>query len=584
MSSRKRFLALMLALVMLMAVVAGCAQDADNTGSDDGEDDVAESTEPKKLRLAGMPADTFNPQNHSSAEDRVLIEYISGNLLNIIYNEETEGVEFIGYHAEDLPETEDNITWTFTLRDGLEWTDGTPITAETYEYTYEMLLDHSLANRNAMVLYDDLPVVNAQEYVNGEIDDWDEVGIKALDEKTLEITLETEMPEIDIYTSFTPGGTSPIHEELYEDGMDEDRTETTYGTSLEETPSSGAYELTEWVRDQHRVFEKNEDDFMADIYVPDIIDSRVITEASTRLQLFENGELDTATVSGSDYDTYSEDPRVVFQEANTVWGFFINSTSEDNPILQNNDLRKALFYGIDRDEISEGVFKVYESTPYYISSTPMTDYENGEKYRDSDEAAAIRPEGSAFDEELAKEYFEKAYEANGNEQIEIEITYFEEQETMKRMTEVAEEQYQNLFGEDKLNIKLRAMPPTAAYDAYEAGDYDMGIGAYTQSAFNPWSSMFVWHTDFPQKSHKFANDEFDELYERTTRGDLLLDPEGRVKALAEMEELLLDYVPQVPIFQNDNAQVFQDRIRLATGGEYIPALGFAVLQADIVEE
>ena len=70
-----------------------------------------------------------------------------------------------------------------------------------------------------------------------------------------------------------------------------------------------------------------------------------------------------------------------------------------NPI-QNNDLRKALFYGIDRDKISKGVFKVYESTPYYISS-PVVDYKMVKIswYRRS---KAIRPEGSGFDPELAR--------------------------------------------------------------------------------------------------------------------------------------------------------------------------------------
>lgn len=587
MKSIKKLLALMLAVIMVMAVVAGCSNNSDNNDTaNEGQktEENNESNEPKVLRLAGMSATTFNPQSYSSAEDGELIDWIYGKLLNIIYDEEEGKVKFIGYHAEDLPTTEDNITWTFTLRDGLQWTDGTPITAEDYEYSYKMLLNPKLANRNAMSLTDQgLPVLNATEYFKGEVTDWEEVGIKALDEKTLQITLTTAMPEIDVYTTFADPSTSPIHKELYEAGMNEDGTETTYGTTLESVPSCGPYRLTEWVRDQYRVFEKNENDIMADIYVPDRIESRVVSQSSTRLQLFENGELDTAVVSGSDYDKYAEDPRIVFQERNTVWGFFINSTSEENPILQNNDLRKALFYGIDREQIAKGVFKTYESTPYYISSIPMVDYENGLKYCQTEEAKAVRPEGAGFDPDLAKEYFDKAYEANGNQKIEIELIYFEEQETMKRMSEVAEEQYENLFGADRLDIKLRAMPPTAAYDAYEVGDFDMGIGAYTQSAFNPWGSMLVWTSDFPQKSHRFESEEFDELYRRTTQGDLLLDPEGRIKALAEMEKMLIDYVPQVPIFQNNNAQIFQDRIRLVTGGQYVPGLGFATLQADIVD-
>ncbi len=587
MKRSKKLLLLILVLAMTMSILAtGCGKGKDVSNENEGKEvaeEKNESTGPKVLRLAGMPAKTFNPHTSDSAEDTILIGYIYGAPLELIYDAEKDSVEFVPNHAEALPTTEDNKVWTFKFKDNLKWTDGTPITAKDYEYSYKMLLDNKLANRNAYIFWDSIPVVNAEEYFKGEVE-WDEVGIKALDDKTLEITLDTAMPEIDVYSTFQGGGaTSPVHKELYEAGMNAERTETTYATTLETVPSCGTYKLTEWVRDQHRVFEKNEDSVLADVYKPDRIESRVISESSTRLQLFENGELDTAVVSGSEYDKYSEDPRVVFQERNAVWGFFINSTSEKNPILQNNDLRKALFYGIDRDKISKGVFKVYKSTPYYISSIPMVDYKNGVKYCDTEEAKAIRPEGAGFDADLAKEYFEKAYEANGNKKIEIEIVYFEAQETMKRMTEVAEEEYENLFGKDKLDIKLRAMPPQAAYDAYRDGDYDMGIGAYTQDAFNPWGTMIVWTTNFPNKAHRFENKEFDKLYERTTQGDLLLDPEGRIKALAEMESMLLDYVPQVPIFQNDNAQIFADRIKIPTNGKYMPVVGFAMLQADIVD-
>ncbi|MEW9106568.1 MAG: peptide ABC transporter substrate-binding protein, partial [Paenibacillus sp.] len=130
---------------------------------------------------------------------------------------------------------------------------------------------------------------------------------------------------------------------------------------------------------------------------------------------------------------------------------------------------------------------------------------------------------------------------------------------------------------------LRAMPPSSAYDAYKEGKYELGIGSMTQNAFNPWSSMKVWREDFPNRSHRFASDAFDALQKRTTTGDLLLKPEERLKALGEMEKMLADYVPQIPLFQNNNAVIYQDRIHLATKGKYLPGVKFAILQADIVD-
>ncbi|RJG20374.1 ABC transporter substrate-binding protein [Paenibacillus thiaminolyticus] len=581
-------------LAMLMALTfAGCTSgggnDASQTKQESTEGESKENTGEKEasgkqavMRLSGMSAETFNQHTSDSAETSKLMEYINGSLLELIYDEATDNVKFVPNQAVDLPVTSDNKTWTFKLKEGLKWTDGTPITAHDYEYSYQMLLDPKLVNRNAFILFDSIPVVSANKYFKGEAK-WEEVGIKAKDDLTLEIVLEIEMPEVDVFSVFAGGGsTSPIHKQLYEAGMNADRTATTYGTTLEQVPSSGTYRLTEWVRDQYRIFEKNSDAPLKDVYTPDRIESRVVSESSTRMQLWEKGEIESVSISGEQFDKYGDDPRVVYTEAKSVWGFYVNTESKKNPILANSDLRKALYYGIDRDKLSKGIFKTFKSAPYYISTICMVgDYRNGEKYRDTEVAKAILPEGIGYDPELAKEYFDKAYAANGNKKITIEITYFDAQETMKQTAEVTEELYENLFGKDRIDIKLRAMPPSAAYDAYRDGDFELGIGSITQNAFNPWSSMKAWRTDFPNRSHRFSSPEFDELQKRTTTGDLLLKPEERLQALVEMEKMLLDYVPQIPLFQNDNAMLYQDRIELAAKGKFFPEVEFAQMQSII---
>ncbi|MCM3340396.1 ABC transporter substrate-binding protein [Paenibacillus sp. MER TA 81-3] len=587
---KKPFLVIL--AMMMVLTFTGCTSGNGNNANQESKEDkdkvVTEqkqpSDKPTVVRFSGMSAETFNQHTSESAETSILLEYINGNLLDLIYDETSDNIKFVSNHAVDLPTTTDNKVWTFKLKEGLKWTDGTPITARDYEYSYQMLLDPKLTNRNAFELFDNIPIVSANKYFKGEAK-WEEVGIKAKDDLTLEIALETEMPEIDVYSVFAQGGsTSPIHKQLYEAGMKPDHSETTYGTTLEQVPSSGTYRLSEWVRDQYRVFEKNQDAPMSAVYTPDRIESRVVSESSTRMQLWEKGEIENVSISGEQFDKYGEDPRVVYTEAESVWGFYVNTESKKNPILGNNDLRKALYYGIDRDKITKGIFKTFKSAPYYISTICMVgDYADGQRYRETEAAKANIPPGTGYEPEKAKEYFEKAYQANGNKKITIELTYFDSQETMKRTAEVAEELYENLFGKDKLDITLRAMPPSAAYDAYRDGNFELGIGAITQNAFNPWSSMKAWRTDFPNRSHRFSSAEFDELQKRTVTGDLLLKPEERLDALVQMEKMLLDYVPQIPLFQNNNAVLFQDRMDLKGKGKYFPVVKFAPLQVNILE-
>ena len=580
---------MLLLVSLIVSLFAGCAKKPETTQGVEGatsevpnvEEPV--STGPKVLRLSGTSAETFNPHTNSTSETSILMSYIYGVPVQLIANEAGDGVEFVPDQLETLPMTEDNIVWTLKFRDNLQFTDGTTFNAHDFEYSWKMLLDNKLANYGAFTLYDTLPVVNAKEYFQGEVE-WEAVGIKVMDDYTIEMTLTTAMPEIDVYTTLTSTTLTAVHKDLYEAGMTEDRMETDYATNLEKTPSNGAYVMTEWVRDQFRAFDKVENNQMASVFVPDRIESRVILETSTTLQLFEAGEIDMVSVSGDDFDRYSEDPRLAYQERNTVWGFYINGASTDNPVLGDVNFRKALFYATNRDALGKGIFKTFASAPYYISTICLVgDPDSGEKYRNTPEAQAILPANNGFDIEIANEYFDKAYEANGNQKITLEITYFDGAETMKRIAEVSKEEYEKAFGSDRIEVILRAMPANAAYDAYYAGNFQMGIGARSQNAFNPWSSMKVWTSTFPQKAENFYNEAFDTLYERTTTGDLLFDPQGRLTALAEMEKMLLDEVPMIPIFQNNNAFVFQDRIYLKTNGAFLPGVGFAILQADIIE-
>ncbi|WP_427339473.1 peptide ABC transporter substrate-binding protein [Caloranaerobacter sp. DY30410] len=599
MKTTKKLLVIFLTMTMIMSLFVGCDKSGNDTKvdnevgvTDDEKKDADEKEEEsqkeenvvKVYRDTNSKTKTLNPHIYETTAEGDTMMYVYGNLLEMITNESGDSYELFPFHAKELPKrNEDGTVWTVKLRDNIKWDDGTPINAHSYVYSYKMLLDPKLKNHRANVFFGEVTIKNAKKYWEGKAK-WEEVGIKALDDYTLQFELEFPVPEMDFYLLFTDGGaTSPVHEKLYEAGMNEDRTETNYGTSLETTPSCGAYKLEEWIRDQYKVYVKRPDTPLSDIYVPDRIEERVVEEASTALQLFESEQIDTTSVSGTNYEKYEEDPRLVFAESTTVWSMFINMTSETNPILKNKDFRKALFWGMDRNVIAKDIMKTAKPAPYVVASGKIAVPSKGLRYRDTDAAKSILPKNNGYDPDLAKEYFEKAYKANGNKQIIVEIQYFDTSENLKKIAEFLEESYENLFGKDKLDIKLRAVPWQGVYENMENGKFDIAFGGWAGSRFNPWSGMEVYTSEFTNKIDKFYNKKFDELWERTTKGDLIFKEKERLEALAEMEKMLLDEVPFSPMFESRAAVLFLDRIKLKTGGKYIPGDGFAVLQADIVD-
>lgn len=583
---KKRLFALMVACMMLLSSCGSSGK----TQSPEAEAELPVETEnttesseaytgEKDYRGWTTSMATFNPQMYTNSKTMMNL----GSFVAMVANKDGENkLEFVPHHASELPTSSDGgITWNIKIRDGLKWSDGTPLNAKTYEYTMKMLLDPKLVNKNAIYMFDTCVVKNAKEYFSGQCS-WEEVGVKLVNDNELQIILQYPATELDFYTSIC-SLIWPVQEEMYEKCMNADRTSTTYGTTLETTPSAGMFTLTEWITDGHDKFVRNDEDpLVKEGYIKiDSMTRRYIKENATRSEMFFKGELDNHSLLGDDYIQYKNDPRSHKMLSPNVWGYFVNGKSK-NTIMQNKDFRNALYFATPRERISEDVYKLYPAAPYIVSTgiyvgDPIS---GGQYYRDTLEAKVIE-EKYATNPEKAKELFDKAYEANGGTPVSIEYIYFEGQEEQKRQAEILQETFENLFGKDRFTMTLRAMPPSSAYDVYRSGEYDLGLGVRLANVFNPWATMNVWTTEYADKYITgFESEEFDKFQFDCVYGELVNDVEGKVKALARMEELLLDYGAFVPVMQNDNTVMYSDRITLPTE-EYLPFVGYGENQCDI---
>lgn len=580
---KAKLMALAAACMMILSACGGTASSAVQSGGtqsgSEATEMVEEYTGPKDYQGWTTSMATFNPQMYTNSKTFMNL----GTFVAMMADKEgNDTLQFVPHHASELPTSSDGgTTWTVKIREGLTWSDGTPLNAKTYEYTMRMLIDPKLVNKNATYMFDTCVVKNAKEYFSGQCS-WEDVGVKLINDYELEITLQYPATELDFYTSICTL-IWPVQEEMYEACMNADRTSTTYGTSLETTPSAGMFTLTEWITDGHDKFVRNDDDpLVKEGYVKlDSMTRRYISQNATRAEMFFKGELDNHSLTGEDYVKYKNDPRAYTTLSPNVWGYFVNGAS-DNPIMQNKDFRNALYFATPRESIAGDVYKLYPAAPYIVSTGIYVGdpIEGGQSYRDTEQAKAIT-EKYATNPEKAKELFDKAYEANGSTPVTVEYIYFEGQEDQKRQAEILQETFENLFGKDRFTLTLRAMPPAAAYDVYRSGDYDLGLGVRLANVFNPWATMNVWTGSYADKYVTgFESEEFDQLQFDCVYGDKVNDVDAKIDALARMEELLLDYGAFVPVMQNDNTVMYSDRVTLATQ-TYLPFVGYAANQYDI---
>ncbi|NLW21930.1 MAG: hypothetical protein GXY88_01525 [Tissierellia bacterium] len=603
---RNRLNLLVITILIMTLFLTACGKGTRDEGepavSDEGLEETGAdvSDEPAVLRMtASETVSTYNPHNAASAQEYEQLNWVNGLLYQRIYDPEQQRSDFVPDMAEGEPiqMDEEGKVWQIKVQKGLQFADGTPIDAHSFEYSFKMLFDPKLANRNYGVMY---ILENADQYYTGQCE-WEEVGIKVIDDYTLEITYEdVYIPNNarEVKETFAFVGCGLVHKETYEACFNEDRTENDYGSSLEKFVASGAYKPVKLIPGQYMEYEKWEggSPLAKTTFNVDTIQVTVVTDQETALQMYENGEIDIVVANREEYDEY---PDLYYSYTPDLYGIFINAKSETNPVLRDKNFRYAIFWGLDRETIVGATYRTNLPCAYHYGfTTTVPDPEDPDNkvinYRESEYAASIKLDGhplenNCYNPDLALEYFQKAYENNGNQKIEVEMQYIEDNVTSKAWAEAIQEHFKNLFGEDRFQINLRAIPAALVYENLQRDNLNYEIlaagGIYPNIEY-PWansnwvsSGPDTYSTQYTVISEEAAQ-EWDDLYYKCTIGEYKHKPDERNWAAARMEEILYEEATFLPAYMRGNRYMIADHIEILMEDNVgDPFVEFALLQA-----
>lgn len=577
-----RCAALVLTAAMLLTACGGGKKDTGKKtsgkvtqGSENSENSENNGEKVLKLYLTDTP-ETFNP--HTTASNYELLLDMTATLYREIYDEENEQTSFVPSLADGEPvsEDDDHKVWTIKVKDGYAFADGTPIDAHTVEYSIKMLNDPKLANRNV----DASSFENGEKYLLGECD-WSEVGFKATDDNTIQVTYaENYEPEgtKDVKELFAFIGTGMVKQELYESCLSADGTECSYGSSLDKFMASALYEPSDLIQGQYLELTRRTDGKapLEDVFTPDKVEYYAIADTNTAVQMFEKGELDAVIANQTAYDEY---PNAHYVYTADNFGIFINSETPTCEALKDVNLRYALYWGLDRENVVKAVFPTAIPSAYqYLPFATMPDPEDKENkkldYYETKEAKAVRMDGheitqSGYDPELAKEYFDKAYAANGGK-ITIKALYSDTNDVSKTWAEALQSAWQKMFGEDKLEISLQATPGAIIYEeiSREKMNYDICVSCgWYNNAEAPWnntnwvySGPYVYNTQYCVIGDDNLAKQWDELFYKCAMYDWRWDAQKKLEATAKMEEILYNDCSFIPAYSRGNRYFFSSKI------------------------
>ena len=595
----KRLLALTLAFVMMLSLFAGCSKtETETTASGDSSADTttaaAASDEPygvfNNYFLADV--DTINPHIYTMSDSGSVFGLTSMGLYRYVPNETGDGFIFATDLAESDPEQvdEEGKVWNIKILENAKWQNGDAITIDDVIYSWKMCLDPLLVNSRASQMASDyITIVNAKEYsLQGSANTvaWEDVGIKKIDEYTVQIICTDPVTAIDVKNHVNYSWNALVHEGTYEACMNEDRTATTYGSTGDKFMSCGPYILKEWIQGSQFTLERNPDYIHADEVKLEGMVYKIVGDRNTALELFLNGELDVVSLGAESIEQYIDDPRIMTSPSSSISSICINMGNTDhNGILGNADFRRALYYAIDREAIAKMVNGIPAN--WNVPTKCIGDMETGETFREMEESNAYIPENLGYDTAKAKEYYDKAMEAVGLSELTLKLIYSETSANYKAASEYLHKTLPEIFG-DSFTLELVAVTSNVATEqiqGWREGDnpnsFELAWRGWNTSTTAPWNGLKVYAGTYTNKNEPYFNDEYDALWDEANFSlEAKLDNDYRLELTREMEKITIEDGVTIPVYEAPGYTLIADRVTLPVKA-YVPAYGFGYAMSSI---
>ncbi len=568
-----RGFAMLLALCMTFSLVAcGGGEEVPAEGSEGSGGAAAVQ---KILRQSSSAAPTtLNPHSSQQSSDNNAIAYVTSPLYGYVLDKETNRGMLAPILAADVPTdvSGDGTVWQIKVSEKARWYNGDPINADTFIYSWKMCLDPKLVSIKASDLSSGtVRIVNAVEYctqlTSGVEVAWEDVGIKKIDEYTIELTLTEPFSQKELMLHMKGTGCMPVYEPLYEAGMNADRSETSYGTEASQFMSCGQYYLAEWIKGSEQLYMRNDNWPRAEVTKLDGISVRVVEDNNTRVQMFEAGDLDTVGLNAEGMKQYGEDPRLRMSSSNYIHHIDINYDNTQHPILANINFRKALFYGTDRVTIAN-LTQNYPAN-FLIPDTGIS-YTDGTAFRDLDIANEYLGENYDYDPELALEYFNKAWEEEGlSGKLSLGLLYGNDRQAVTMAAQYLQEAWPAIFGEDRFAIELEGMPYQQSLDQKKSvktnpDAYELSLSRWSLSIgeTNPIRFLEPYTSTYARRNGNYRCDVHDEMYLLAKTAEVRMDEVKLAEVTAAAEKALLDTVTVVPIYQESSFSLTGERLIL----------------------
>lgn len=535
----KKFASLLLAFAMTVGMLTGC-------GGDSGTSSTGEAPAQEVTVAISSTFATLDPALISTTH----MAHVYGNMGSNFYRTDANGV--LQYDlGENMEKSEDGLTYTFTIKEGLKWSDGEPLTAEHFVYGIKRAIgygpDNAYTKKNLVNF-----IAGAEEAANAAMDvaDMTNVGVTALDDTTFQVTLSTPCPYFE--RIFSGNVTSPMRPDF---ALEHDSSWSVNGTY----PSSGPMVLESISPEEEAVLVKNENYWDAENVTLEKATFVVMTDSTAQVNAFRTGDIDIAMSVPSEVATNAEYESNIVMPEKYVSNYFVLINSGPKAqveALKDENVRKALALAIDKDTMlnilgGKANVRLDGYIPYGFEGVDGNDFRDEKSYGE-------------FNLEEAKALMEAAG-YNENNHLKFEYLYSNSQ-FHADVAQILQQMWSQIY----VDVELKSIEMGVFYDYIDNGDFTTCRYANNDST-DPLSYFQLFTTDSQIDGCQAITDPvLDQMVEEAYK---ITDHDEYIAKLHEIEDYFVDekqYV--IPLLTQNSVVLVQDGIEglwLTVGGSPI---------------
>ncbi len=539
----KKLASMFLTALLLVSTLAGCSTEGPGNSSAPAPGSTSEGgstpapsgtdapkTEQKIIYALPKEPEEMDPTLNVYSRSSIVLQ----NLFRGLYKLDEAGKKPVPALAESYDLDPSGVKYTFHINKNAKWSDGKPVTAQDFEYSWKRVLNPDVASGAAFYLY---YLKNGQKY-NEKQAQASDVGVKAIDDATLEVTLESPTPyflDLLCVTAYFP-----VRKDVVEGKQG-------WTKSPESYLSTGPFTLAEMKPKEKYVLKKNPNYVDADKVKLDTLEIVFIESPEAELAAYNNNEINVSDNVGHEAMTQFKDSPELFSIPR-IGTYYFDIHTEKKP-FDDARVRKAFSMAINREQILKNIVQSDEKpafgmVPYGIPYGEQKDKE----YRDV--------VGNIFSENVdeAKKLLADAGYPGGKGIPAVTLNVMADQ-TDKDIAQALQSMWKDNLG---VEVSIQTFESKVYWDEMHQGNFSIARDGWTGDYPDPMTNLDLFESVNTKDNNHWKNAEYDGLLQENRK---IKDQAKRMDNFAKAEKILMDEMPIIPLYFYNDALLIKPNIK-----------------------